>query len=146
MFNRKPSAHLPMTQSAERFDTLIGPQSAIEGQLKLSGSTRIDGRVQGNIMAAGESVAVVISPSAQVQGDITAHRVLVAGRVAGQIHASDRVELQASCVVQGDIKYGSIAIEHGAKVMGLLLQLDESARELPGERDLQQALQKAKAA
>ncbi len=144
MFKRRESNPLSITQASERFDTLIGPHSQIKGELQLSGSTRIDGRVEGNIMAAGEPVTVVISESAQVHGDIVAHRVLVAGKVSGQIHARERVELQARCKVQGDIKYGSIAIEHGAQVMGLLLQLDESNPDLAGERDLQQALRKAK--
>jgi len=145
MFKRRSNTALPMTQSAERFDTLIGPHSLIKGELRLSGSTRIDGRVEGNITAGADSVTVVISEGAQVQGDILAHRILVAGKVSGQIHATERVELQAQCMVQGDIKYGSIAIEHGARVMGLLLQIDESKRELSGYSDLRQALNKAKA-
>jgi len=145
MFKRRSNTALPMTQSAERFDTLIGPYSLIKGELRLSGSTRIDGRVEGNITAGADSVTVVISEGAQVQGDILAHRILVAGKVSGQIHATERVELQAQCMVQGDIKYGSIAIEHGARVMGLLLQIDESKRELSGDSDLRQALNKAKA-
>jgi len=145
MFKRRSNTALPMTQSAERFDTLIGPYSLIKGELRLSGSTRIDGRVEGNITASADSVTVVISEGAQVQGDILAHRILVAGKVSGQIHATERVELQAQCMVQGDIKYGSIAIEHGARVMGLLLQIDESKRELSGDSDLRQALNKAKA-
>lgn len=145
MFKRRSNTALPMTQSAERFDTLIGPHSLIKGELRLSGSTRIDGRVEGNITAGADSVTVVISEGAQVQGDILAHRILVAGKVSGQIHATERVELQAQCMVQGDIKYGSIAIEHGARVMGLLLQIDESKRELSGDSDLRQALNKAKA-
>ncbi len=134
-----------MPQSTERFDTLIGPHSQIKGELHLSGSTRIDGRVEGNITSAGEPVTVVISESAQIHGDIMAHRVLVAGKVSGQIHARERVELQANCRVQGDIKYGSIAIEHGAQVMGLLLQLGDSAADLPSQHDLQEALRRAKA-
>jgi len=145
MFKRRSNTALPMTQSAERFDTLIGPHSLIKGELRLSSSTRIDGRVEGNITAGADSVTVVISEGAQVQGDILAHRILVAGKVSGQIHATERVELQAQCMVQGDIKYGSIAIEHGARVMGLLLQIDESKRELSGDSDLRQALNKAKA-
>lgn len=145
MFKRRSNTALPMTQSAERFDTLIGPHSLIKGELRLSSSTRIDGRVEGNITAGADSVTVVISEGAQVQGDILAHRILVAGKVSGQIHATERVELQAQCMVQGDIKYGSIAIEHGARVMGLLLQIDESKRELSGVSDLRQALNKAKA-
>lgn len=145
MFKRRSNTALPMTQSAERFDTLIGPYSLIKGELRLSGSTRIDGRVEGNITASADSVTVVISEGAKVQGEILAHRILVAGKVSGQIHATERVELQAQCMVQGDIKYGSIAIEHGARVMGLLLQIDESKRELSGYSDLRQALNKAKA-
>ena len=144
MFKRRETSTLSMPEGTERFDTLIGPHSQIKGELQLSGSTRIDGRVEGNITAAGEPVTVVISESAQVHGDIVAHRVLVAGKVSGQIHARERVELLARCKVQGDIKYGSIAIEHGAQVMGLLLQLGESSPDLSGDRDLQQALRKAK--
>lgn len=145
MFNRRETSKLSMPQSTERFDTLIGPHSQIKGELHLSGSTRIDGRVEGNITSAGEPVTVVISESAQIHGDIMAHRVLVAGKVSGQIHARERVELQANCRVQGDIKYGSIAIEHGAQVMGLLLQLGDSAADLPSQHDLQEALRRAKA-
>ncbi len=145
MFNRRETSKLSMLQSTERFDTLIGPHSQIKGELHLSGSTRIDGRVEGNITSAGEPVTVVISESAQIHGDIMAHRVLVAGKVSGQIHARERVELQANCRVQGDIKYGSIAIEHGAQVMGLLLQLGDSAADLPSQHDLQEALRRAKA-
>ena len=55
---------------------------------------------------------------------------MVAGKVFGHIHAVDRVEFQKDSVAQGDISYGSIAVEHGAKLSGLIIQnksLDESA-------------------
>jgi cytoskeletal protein CcmA (bactofilin family) len=45
--------------------------------------------------------------------------------------------------VQGDIKYGSIAIEHGAKVMGLLLHVSESSKPNLGDSDAQNAIRKA---
>lgn len=144
MFNRRNNANLPLAQGAERFETLIGDNTEIHGELRLSESARIDGRVVGNIVASADVQAtVVISANGEVQGDITAHRVLIAGKVAGQIHARERVELQAKCLVQGDIKYGSIAVEHGARVMGLLLQIDESGEEAPSQRDLQEALRRA---
>jgi cytoskeletal protein CcmA (bactofilin family) len=38
--------------------------------------------------------------------------------VSGAIHASDRVELQATAVVSGDILTARIAIVEGAKVTG----------------------------
>ena len=55
---------------------------------------------------------------------------MVAGKVFGHIHAADRVEFQKDSLVQGDISYGSIAVEHGARLSGLVIQnqaLDASA-------------------
>jgi cytoskeletal protein CcmA (bactofilin family) len=50
----------------------------------------------------------------------------------------------SSALVQGDIKYASIAVEHGAKLLGLLLQVDTSS-EAPSksDRDAQDAIRKA---
>lgn len=144
MFKRRNSNSL--AQGTEHFETLIGASTEIHVELRLNESARIDGKVVGNISASPDRQAtVVISADGEVQGDINAHRVLIAGKVAGQIHARERVELQAKCLVQGDIKYGSIAIEHGARVMGLLLQVAESGDESPSQRELQETLRRAQA-
>ncbi len=128
----------------EKFDTLVGKNTAIHGRLVLQESIRIDGKVVGNIESSKEeSITVVIGASGEVQGDIVAQRVVVAGKVAGNIHAHERVELHADCLVQGDIKYGSIAIEHGSKVLGLLLQVGTSAPANMSDADAQNAIRKA---
>ncbi|MBM3389916.1 MAG: polymer-forming cytoskeletal protein [Betaproteobacteria bacterium] len=129
----------PLTLDQESFSTLIGRQTVVEGQLRVRESVRIDGELIGLVHApADQAVAVVVSPTGHVEGDIIARRVVIAGRVSGHIHAQDRVELHAGCLVQGDIKYGSIAIEHGARVLGLLLQVDDAQERI--EHDTQAAL------
>ncbi len=120
-----------MATNSEKFDTIVGRTTTIQGNLLLLDSVRIDGRVVGNIESAPDcKIAVAIGPTGEVTGDIKAHRVMVAGKVFGHIHAVDRVEFQKDSVAQGDISYGSIAVEHGAKLSGLIIQnksLDESA-------------------
>ncbi len=120
-----------MATSSEKFDTLIGRTTTIQGTLTLLDSVRIDGRVVGNVESAPDcKIAVAIGPTGEVTGDIKAHRVMVAGKVFGHIHAADRVEFQKDSLVQGDISYGSIAVEHGARLSGLVIQnqaLDASA-------------------
>ena len=69
--------------------------------------------------------------------------MIVAGKVSGNIHAQDRVELHAGCFVQGDLKYVSIAVEHGARVQGLLLQVDVDDSLGRPDRDAQEAIRKA---
>ncbi len=128
----------------DKFDTLIGKNTAVHGRLVLLESIRIDGKVVGNIESSKEeSITVVIGATGEVQGDIVAQRVVVAGKVAGNIHAHERVELHADCLVQGDIKYGSIAIEHGSKVLGLLLQVGAAAQANMSDADAQSAIRKA---
>jgi hypothetical protein len=128
----------------EKFETIIGKNTVITGNLMLLESIRIDGKVVGNVTSAKEElITVVIGESGDVQGDILAHRVVIAGKVAGNLHAHDRIELHTDSVVQGDIKYGSIAIEHGAKVMGLLLHVSESSKPNLGDSDAQNAIRKA---
>lgn len=131
----------------EKFDTLIGKNTVIHGRLVLLESIRIDGKVVGNVETSKEeSITVVIGASGEVQGDIVAQRVVVAGKVSGNIHAHERVELHADCLVQGDIKYGSIAIEHGSKVLGLLLQVGAAAPANMSDADAQTAIRKAQSA
>lgn len=133
-----------LTATSEKFDTIIGRTTTIQGTLVLRDSVRIDGKVLGNIESAADSkITVAIGPTGEIKGDITAHRVMVAGKVAGHIRAAERVEFQKDSLVQGDVSYGSIAVEHGAKISGLIIQnqvLNDSAT------GAQAAIQSAQAA
>ena len=53
-----------------------------------------------------------------IEGDLHTQEAVIAGQVSGAIHATDRVELQATAVVTGDILTARIAIVEGAKVSG----------------------------
>ena len=113
----------------ERFDTLVGRTTTIYGRLVLLDSVRIDGTVLGNIETApGNKISVAIGPTGEVTGDITAHRVLVAGKVDGNIYAAERVEFHKDSLVNGDISYGSIAVEHGARLLGMVVQNKSAAQ------------------
>lgn len=145
MFGNKKTNTTPLVKSPERFDTLIGRQTEIQGTLRVMQSVRIDGKVVGNIEAPkDQAITVVVGQEGEIHGDVIASRVIVAGKVSGNIDAHERVELLASALVQGDVKYGSIAVEHGARLLGLLLQVDASQPQ--GQPDhAQDAIRKAQA-
>lgn len=145
MFSKKKSSINPLTIGQEKFETLIGCHTEIHGTLKLKESVRIDGKVVGTIEAPHDvNLSVVIGPTAEVQGDVLASRIIVAGRVSGNIHAFDRVEILATAVVQGDVKYTSIAVEHGAKLLGLMIQVDVNDIPSQSSRGAKEAIRKAK--
>lgn len=144
MFNRNKTNTTPLVMNQEKFDTLIGKHAEIHGCLKLQESVRIDGKVVGNIEAPSDaSLSVVIGPTGEVLGDVLASRVIVAGKISGNIHAFDRVEVMSSAWVQGDIKYASMAVEHGARLLGLMIQVDASDLPTRSDRDAHAAIRKA---
>lgn len=144
MFASKKNKNAPLVLSAEKFDTLIGVGCRVQGLLVPEQSIRIDGVVEGDIRAGGkQQVSVVIGPQGRVKGSIHAHRVVVAGTVQGDIQASERVELQAQCRIEGDIRYGSIAVEHGACLLGLLLKLDDPSSGTDSQQHVEAVIQKA---
>jgi cytoskeletal protein CcmA (bactofilin family) len=121
MFGKKSSSLLLPTN--ERFDTLIGKTSEIYGRMVVGESLRIDGKVVGNIECEENSkVTVAVGEDGEVIGDIFAYRVIIAGKVEGNIYAAERVEFHHTSQVRGDVTYGSIGIEHGARVIGLVIQ------------------------
>ena len=114
---------LTRSESMERIETVIGPGTTVNGDLMLIDRVRIDGKVIGDIQASQSNRATVaIGPTGEVVGHISAFRVIVAGKVEGNIAALERVELSHDCLVQGDISYSSINVQHGARLQGLVIQ------------------------
>jgi cytoskeletal protein CcmA (bactofilin family) len=147
MFGTKKTKITPLVMGQEKFDTLIGRNAEIHGCLKLNESVRIDGKVVGNIEAPKDAaISVVIGPNGEIQGDVVASRIIVAGKVSGNLHGFERVELMASALVQGDIKYASMAVEHGARLLGLMLQVESVNAPNRSDRDAQAVIRKAKTA
>ena len=127
MFDKFKNKSFSATQ--ERFDTLVGRTTTVFGRLVLLDSVRIDGKVFGNIETAPDNkISVAIGPTGEVKGDITANRILVAGKVEGNIYAAERVEFHKDAVINGDISYGSIAVEHGARLLGMVVQNKAAAQ------------------
>jgi len=97
-----------------KIETVVGPESEIEGSLRVKESVRIDGKVKGGITA--ESVVVGIHGT--VMGDIHANNVSVAGRIKGNVTAANIIELFQTGHVLGDLKTSKIIIAEGATFEG----------------------------
>jgi cytoskeletal protein CcmA (bactofilin family) len=64
------------------------------------------------------SYSLTIGPNGRVRANIYAKDVVVHGKVEGNIHGSERVELRKSAVLTGDIATQRIVIEDGAFFKG----------------------------
>lgn len=112
--------------------SLIAQGSCIEGNLKFTDGLRIDGEVIGDICAnEGSPSILVISESACVTGHIHADHVIINGRVMGQVHASELLELQPKAKIQGDVAYKALEMHQGAVIFGQLRPTNHEVSEKP---------------
>lgn len=108
-------------------DTLLGEDTAIDGDLVFAGGLRLDGRVRGNIHAvAGKPSMLVISEKGMVEGEITVGHLILNGTVKGPVHAGDLLELQPHARVLGEVHYAALEMHQGALVEGRLVPLGQA--------------------
>jgi cytoskeletal protein CcmA (bactofilin family) len=125
------------------FETIIGASIRVDGNLLLKSSLRIDGVVNGNILQEdGCEATVAIAKGAAVTGDIRAKHVIVSGSLHGNIFSSDRVELLETAFVSGDITYGALGMQVGAKLDGKLRQAELDSSLQAADDLIAQAMQK----
>ena len=110
---RKPAAPLPVGDGYSVLDSHL----TIIGDIETDGTLRIDGRLEGSVRRGG---IVILGVGASVKGNISANEVIVGGTVEGDIRAVQRVELQPSAVVTGDVEAGTILIQEGGALRGRL--------------------------
>jgi cytoskeletal protein CcmA (bactofilin family) len=94
----------------------IGKSLIIKGELTGSESLYIDGKVEGSITLDGNRVT--IGRNGNVAANISAREVVVLGKVRGNIHASDRVDIRSEGALTGDVIAQRISIEDGAFFKG----------------------------
>jgi cytoskeletal protein CcmA (bactofilin family) len=109
----------------QRVGSVFGADTRVTGTLQVDESIRIDGKLDGNIeQTGGDERWLIVGPSAEINGDIRAQNVSVAGKVIGNIYASGNVELTNGSEVRGNISHLSITVEPGASVHGQLIAID----------------------
>ena len=130
MFTRKTQPAAPANESV-RPSVIPGPSArmfmptqsgaslsrgvSIKGSVKFLNELLIDGEVEGTIDSTG---TLTIGEHACIRGEIRTKSVKVRGTVEGNIFATERCELQASCTLRGDIEAPRLAVSEDATFLG----------------------------
>lgn len=111
-----PSAPPALGSSPTRSSARLGSSLQIKGHITGTEDLQIDGKVDGPISLRGHSLTV--GPAAQLTSEIHAREIVVFGKVVGNVHARDRVDVKTDGSVIGDISTARISIEDGAHFKG----------------------------
>ena len=94
----------------------LGKSIVFKGDLSGDEDLEIEGRVEGTVALPGHQVT--IGANGKVTAQVEAKSVVVIGHVSGNVSAGERVEVQASGIVDGDIVAPRLLIQEGAVVNG----------------------------
>lgn len=115
---RNPSAPTSAPNPSGRTASYLGPGLHIKGEISGNEDLKLDSKVEGLISIGG--FRVIVGTNAQVTADIIAREAVISGEVSGDISARDRIEIQKSASVLGDLSTSRIIIEEGAYFKGTI--------------------------
>ncbi|MEP7293424.1 MAG: polymer-forming cytoskeletal protein [Chloroflexota bacterium] len=115
--SQKPQ--LLSTQQPVGFETVLGTNSTLEGHLSSSANVRLDGTFTGTLEIGGN---VLVGETAQINADINARNISIAGAVRGNIKGK-KVQLLRTGRIWGDIQATALTTEEGAFIDGKITMI-----------------------
>lgn len=121
-------------QRAASVDTLIGRRVKIVGDVNFSGGLYVEGEIKGSVVAQSDAADAVltIAEEGRIEGEVRAPHLVINGQLAGDVFASERVELGPQAKVQGNINYKVVEMAAGAMLTGRLIHAETEPRRLAG--------------
>lgn len=110
----------------DKIETIIGENTELEGKIISSDSIRVEGKINGSIEVSGD---LIIGKNAFIKNKIKAAKIIIAGKVEGEINAQEKVELLKNAKVTGNISSNSLKIEEGAIFNGSNTSLNTKNKE-----------------
>ena len=105
-----------MASEAAGKNTVVGKGSVLEGSFNVENDIHVDGTLKGQLVSKG---ILVVGASGAIEADlIQVREAVIAGRVQGNIEASERVRLELTAELEGDVRAKILIIEEGAKLVG----------------------------
>ena len=107
-----------LTFDERRVTSWIGQGMVVEGRITSSQDLRIDGKVDGTNEVGDHTL--ILGPGAAVKANLLARSIVISGAVIGNVTAKDRLDLQATASVEGDIRSPRLVVADGAVIKGTI--------------------------
>jgi cytoskeletal protein CcmA (bactofilin family) len=98
----------------EQSESFIGSGTEFQGELKVKGTLRVEGQFDGKVNAP----IVILGETGVMKGEVSAKKIVIGGKVEGNLRVQETVEIKATGKVLGDIFTKKISVTEGAKING----------------------------
>jgi cytoskeletal protein CcmA (bactofilin family) len=95
--------------SSKRGNVVVAQDTVIKGDIRNCGQIEIFGYVEGDLSAD----ALVVHPGGKFYGSATLENADIRGAVQGRVAVRNLIQVRKDGAVNGNVKYGRIAVEDG---------------------------------
>ena len=105
--------------------SIISQDVEINGDIDISGDIIIYGKIYGNINSTG---VINTAQGSVIDGHIKAKKIFISGTITGNLDVEEKVIIESSGTLNGNIKASIVTIEEGANFDGMcnMLKTKES--------------------
>jgi cytoskeletal protein CcmA (bactofilin family) len=96
--------------------SIISAGTTVVGDVDTPGVVKVEGRVQGTVRAS----QILLAKGGVIEGNLLTKEAVLGGEVNGSVQADERVEIQSTALVNGDIVTRRIAVAEGGQVNGVV--------------------------
>jgi len=105
-----------MSSEGEKRMATIGQSIVFKGELTGDEDLEIEGQVDGQVELANHQLTV--GANGLLKAQVNAKSIIVIGQVIGDLSATERIEIQATGVVQGNLRAPRLNVQEGAVLNG----------------------------
>jgi len=104
-----------MAENTAECATVIGNDVVIKGEITVEKGLRVDGTIEGAVTTKGK---VHVGKTGSLSAEVNGGSVTIEGKVKGNVTATDRVTLEATSNVYGDLNATKLVVNEGATFVG----------------------------
>ena len=94
----------------------VGQSIVFKGELTGDEDLEIEGQVDGQVEISNHQITV--GANGRVKAQVNAKSIIVIGQVIGDLTATERIEIQATGVVEGNLRTPRLNVQEGAVLNG----------------------------
>ncbi|MCY4587488.1 MAG: polymer-forming cytoskeletal protein [Bryobacterales bacterium] len=111
----------------EQVRTRFGKNFRFNGEMTGSEDVYVAGEIEGSIELSDNEL--IVGSSGDVRGQVKARAITVSGHLKGEVRAEERIEIQKTGSLEGDLETAQIVIEDGAMFRGSIDLLEPEQSE-----------------
>lgn len=112
---------MPTRENGHEPETIIAASVKVEGDFASQGNVLIEGVVEGSLRTERD---LRVGERARIAANVAAANAVVAGEIRGNVTISERLELEPTAKVYGDVKTKVLIVSSGASVNGSISMND----------------------